>query len=237
MMEGILRSIRAQTKVAKEKRMNLEIELADDRYFPSFKREKGAKGKNVSRRILRAGGKDGTEVVPERVVWRVGKYVRGEVVHSYEVKDIVSPDKTDQYIIVAPTQKDAKEYAKKRHEARVKAFKGLARMALSLAMKSVYSKSSANDKVSTLAKDVATRNTQVQVSSTGFNSGTVDITVHDNLEYAIPAMENGESSVQEAIALAMKKTIGYIEQKVKKTGGSIDQSLKTTLDEMIRANE
>lgn len=69
-------------------------------------------------------------------------------------------------------------------------------MALSLAMKAVYSKSSANDKVSTLAKDVATRNTQVQVSSTGFNSGTVDISVHDNLEYAIPAMENGESSVQ-----------------------------------------
>ena len=35
----------------------------------------------------------------------------------------------------------------------------------------------------------------------------------------------------------MKKTMGYMEQKVKKTGGSIDQSLKTTLDEMIRANE
>lgn len=35
----------------------------------------------------------------------------------------------------------------------------------------------------------------------------------------------------------MKKTVGYIDQRVKKTGGSIDQSLKTTLDEMIRANE
>lgn len=235
MAEGILRSLRSQTKVAKEGKMDVQVVLADDRYYPSFKRQKGTSGKNISRRILRSG-KDGTEVTPERVVWRVGKYMKGEVVHSYEVTDTVSADKVYKYIVVAPSQKDAQEYAKNRHKARVRQYKGLARLAISLAMKAVYDKGAANlEGTSDKARDVATRNTQVQVSDTGINSGTASVYVHDNLEYAVDALKDGENSVNAAVNAAIRKAMGYIMHKVGQGNGDISRSLKTTVEELIGA--
>lgn len=95
---GILKSIRAATTVAKTKG-DIKVTCVDDKYTPSFKREKGAKGKNVSTRVLRSG-QNGPEVSPSKVVWKTGKYVRGEVVHSYQVIDKISPEKTYEYILV-----------------------------------------------------------------------------------------------------------------------------------------
>lgn len=48
--------------------MDISLTLADDKYFPSFKREKGAKGKHVSMRVLRQG-QNGPVVTPKKVVW------------------------------------------------------------------------------------------------------------------------------------------------------------------------
>lgn len=141
-----------------------------------------------------------------------------------------------KYIIVTHNQKEAREYAKTRHSNYVKRFKGLARTALSLAMKAVYDK--ANEGVAGTTQEVQTvaaSNTNVVVNDTGFNSGVASVYVHDNLDYAVPAMKNGETSVNEAIAAALRKAAGYIQQRVKRNGGSIDQSLKTTLDELIGA--
>jgi len=235
MAEGILRSLRTQTKVAKEGKMDVKVTLADDRFYPSFKRQKGTSGKNISRRILRSG-KDGTEVTPDRVVWRVGKYVKGEVIHSYEVTDTVSADKVYKYIVVAHSQKEATEYAKERHKRRVRQYKGLARLAISLAMKAVYNNGAANlEGASDKARDVATRNTYVQVNDTGYNSGTASVYVHDNLEYAVDALKDGENSVNAAVNAAIRKAMGYIVAKVGKSNGDITRSLKTTVDELIGA--
>lgn len=93
-------------------------------------------------------------------MWKVGKYVKGEIVHSYEVTDTISSEKIDKYIIVAPTTKEANEYAKTRHKNRVKQHKGLARLALSLAMKAVYNKQGGIDEsVSNETNKIATNNT------------------------------------------------------------------------------
>ena len=119
--------------------MNVSVTLADDKYYPSFQREKGTKGKNISKRVLRQG-KGGAVISPERVYWKIGKYSEGEVAHSYEVVDQISPEKQYKYIVVAASAKDAKQYAKERHKRRVLRFKGLARHAISLAMKKIYTK-------------------------------------------------------------------------------------------------
>lgn len=230
---NILRSLRAQTKVAKENQMDISITLADSKYYPSFKRDKGAKGKRVSERVLRQG-KNGPVITPEKVVWRVGKYVKGEVIHSFEVVDKVSDQKEVKYIMVAKSEKDAMKYAKQFHKGRVKRHKYLAKHAIGLAMKAIYDKGGANDKVNQDVRDLARQNVDTSVRETGFNSGEVNIHIHDKLDYAALALQNGQSSVNLAIQNAVNKIFGMIKQKLKQNGGSIDESLKMSVDELNR---
>lgn len=229
----ILRSLRAQTKVAKEGQMDITVTMADDKYYPSFKRDKGSKGKNISKRVLRQG-KDGPVITPEKVVWATGKYVRGQVVHSFDVVDKVSTEKVIKYIIVTGSAKEATRLAKQLHKSRVKRHKYLARHAIGLAMKAIYDKGGANDNVNKDVRDLARQNVDTSVRETGFNSGEVNIHIHDKLDYAALALQNGESSVNLAIQNAVNKIFGMIKQRLKQNGGSIDESLKMSVDELNR---
>jgi len=184
---NILRSLRAQTKVAKENLMEITITQADGKYYPSFKREMGSKGKNVSRRVLRQG-KNGAVINPKRVIWRLPKYYKGQVAHSYEVQDKISSEKIIQYIIVAESQKDAMKYARDFHKNRVKRHKSLARHAIGVAMKAIYDKGSANDNVNQKVRELARQNVDATVQETGFNEGEVNIHIHDKLDYAALAL-------------------------------------------------
>lgn len=67
----------------------------------------------------------------------------------------------------------------------------------------------------------------------GFNQGDVQVHVHDKLDYATPALQNGSSSVTTAMKNAVNKMFGLLKSRVKATGGKIDQSLKTTVDQFI----
>jgi len=230
---NILRSLRTETKVAKESQMEISVKLADDKYYPSFRRDKGSKGKMVSQRVLRQG-KNGPVVTPDKVVWRVGKYVRGEVIHSYEIEDKVSDQKTISYIMVAKSEKDATKYAKQFHKGRVKRHKGLAKHAIGLAMKAIYDKGSANDNVAKKVNEIARRNVETKVTDTGFNEGEVNIHVHDKLDYAALALQNGPNSVNIAMKNALNKILGMLKQRVKQNGGSLDKSLKMSVEELDR---
>ena len=232
MAEGILRSLRAQTKIANEsKNVKLSVNDVSGQYVAGWKRE-GAK----SKRVLRLG-EHGSTVQSDKVIWKVGKYVKGEVVHVFKVVDSTADPKIDKYLLVTTDEKTAKDYAMERHKKLVLRYKGLARTAISLAMKAVYNKGAALDNVSNEAAQTAKEVTQVRVNDTGFNSGTASVYVHDGLNYAVAALKDGESSVSQAVNAALRKTMGYIMQKVKSTGGSIDKSLKTTVDELIGAQK
>ena len=221
---NILRSLRAETKVAKESQMEISVKLADDKYYPSFRRDKGSKGKMVSQRVLRQG-KNGPVVTPDKVVWRVGKYAKGEVIHSFEVVDKVSDQKEVKYIMVAKSEKDAMKYAKQFHRGRVKRHKYLAKHAIGLAMKAIYDKGGANDNVNKDVRDIARQNVDTSVRETGFNEGEVNIHIHDKLDYAALALQNGQASVNIAIQNAVNKIFGLIKQRVKHNGGDINKSL------------
>lgn len=75
------------------------------------------------------------------------------------------------------------------------------------------------------------------MNDTGFNSGTASVYVHDNLEYVIPALKNGESSVTQAIDAAIRKAMGYILHKIGAANGDIKHPLKTTIEELIGAQK
>ena len=232
MVINILRSLRAQTKVANENKMDIKITEADSKYYPSFQREKGAKGKRVSKRVLRQG-KDGAVIDPGRVIWRCEKYQKGEVLHSYEVEDRISEEKTVKYILVTNSMKDARTYAQTFHKSRVKRNKSLAKYAVGLAMKAVYDKQNVNDNVSDEARTIAAQNVRAVVNEEGFNSGTVNIFVHDALDYAALALKDGENSVQTALNNAANKMIGFIQHRISQNNGSLNLPLKTSLGEAI----
>jgi hypothetical protein len=139
------------------------------------------------------------------------------VLHSFIAKDKISEDKTIEYLIVAPSANEAKEYVRKRHQIRVKRHRGLARFALGAAMKLLYNKGNL-EAVSSQVKQLADANVETHVKENGFNSGDVSIYVHDNLNYAVPALKAGESSVQTAITNAVNKTIGLIKMRAAKAG-------------------
>lgn len=134
---NIMKGIRASTKTAN---MKADITVTDvsGTYYPSWRRNKGAKGKKVSERVLRSG-KDGAVIQKDKVMWLCGPYKKGEVLHTYEVVDKVAEGKEYKWLAVAESDRVARRHAEKFHKARVKRARGLAKYALGLAMHKVHS--------------------------------------------------------------------------------------------------
>lgn len=195
---NILKSLRADSKLASLK-TNITVEDVTGQYYPSFKREKGSKGKNVSTRVLRSGGRNGAVVTPDKVMWLCGKYHKGEKLHTYKVTDHIAQDEKFEYLAVAETQKKAEQHAKKFHIAKVKRTRGLAKYVLGLAMHRVHSKEIVNQNVTNEAQTIGMNNAEVNVQRQGFNSGSISISVHDKLDYAALALKSGENGVQMAM--------------------------------------
>lgn len=195
---NVMKSLRADTPLASLK-TNIVVEDVSGQYYPSFKREKGKTGKNISTRVLRAGGKNGPVITPKKVVWMCGKYRKGEQLHTYKVIDHISKEDEIQYLIVAETQKQAEQHAKKFHIAKVKRTRGLAKYVLGLAMNRVHNKESVGANVTSEAQNIGMKNAEVDVQTHGFNSGSVSIRVHDKLDYAALALKSGENGVQMAM--------------------------------------
>ena len=214
---NVLRSIRADTKLASTK-ANIIIEDVSGQFFPSFQRDKGSKGKNISTRVLRAGGKDGPVVSSEKVMWKCGNYKRGEVLHTYKVTDKIASDEEFSYLLVAESPKIAKDHAKKFHENKVKRVRGLAKFALGVAMHKVHVKESVGGGVGEEARKIGMKEVDVNVKSNGFNSGDVSITVHDKLDYSALALKSGESAVQLAMQRALNSMTAYLNKKLDKKG-------------------
>ena len=228
LMLNVLKSLKADTRIADEKRSDIRVANADSKYCPSWKRTGGGK----ARRILRSG-KDGCEVKPEKVVWQCGKYHKGEECHAYEVKDIVSDGKSLDYIIVCGGETEARKLAEAFHARKVRQSKGLARFALGLAGQQVYQSGNAEAvAVSDRARQTGLRNVETRVSDSGFATGDVSVEVHDRLDYAAIALHG---SVDAAVQRAVAKMLGFLAHRTKDKG--LHDSLKATIDELRKGAE
>ena len=101
-----------------------------------------------------------------------------------------------------------------------------------MAMKAVYDKSASSENATEQVHKMANENVDASIQETGFNSGTVNIHIHDKLNYAALALQNGQASLNTAVGNALNKVLGYLQQRIKQNGGDIDKSLKMTVDEL-----
>jgi len=213
----VLRSIRANTRIADPDAMNVKVTKSSG-YTVGWKKEGG-----FSKRCIRLGSKTGPYVSQKSMIDLCGKYVKGETADVYSVVDVVegSKERSVHYLVLAKDRKTAEEYAKYRHRRRVKRYSGMARYALTYAMMQTARNSSpdkANASVTSFGKGKAIENVTAVVRETGFDRGNVSIDIHDALRYATDALKDGEGYVQTAVQKACNGIVGMINNRIKKTG-------------------
>ena len=211
--QNILRSIRAQTKVANEKNIEIQIQDVTNMATPSFKSDgKGAK----PRRCLREGLK-GPEFKPDyKVYWLVANGAPLKSAHTFRITDVSAPEKKEKYFVVAMSATQAADYAEERRKRKIRQYKGLARLALTAAMKSLYSQSfGGSELANATALAVQTANSAAETSVTD-QQNEANVHVHDKLDYAVLALKNGQASLDEAVNTAGNKMAGYLMHQAKK---------------------
>lgn len=122
-------------------------------------------------------------------------------------------------------------YAKQRHKNMVLKYRGLAKLALGMAMHAV----SANEtpsvgNVTNKAREVGAKVVSARVMDSGFSSGQVSIHVEDNLDYAADAIKNGQSYIDTAVQKALNSAVGYLNRRFEKRG--IEDALNAPFPEV-----
>lgn len=117
-----------------------------------------------------------------------------------------------EWLVVALSEKDAKDWAFNKIQKRARRFKGLARTALSILMMKSGSKT-AQKMESSQAASKATQTTSVQ--KTG-NGSTFSLTASDLLDYAKLALKGGDAAINQALMKAANKTASVINKKCEK---------------------
>jgi hypothetical protein len=213
----VVKSIRANTRIADPDAMDVKVRKSDS-YVVSWRK---VGGKNE--RCIRLGSHSGAVVSIKSVVDLLGGYVKGQVANVYSVLDIVKGSKKSSrhYIVLASDMKTATEYAKEKHRKRVKRYSGMARYALTLAMMKTARKGFADKSdmvVTNIGKRTAMKNVDVHVKERGFDSGELSIDIHDALDYATGALQDGAGYVQRAVQKASNSIVGMINHRLKEQG-------------------
>lgn len=206
----ILRGIRTVTKVAKASKIKVKVKK-DDSIFPSCTSQKktklfciryrGSKERyNGDERIVKSHARlnwQGQNCY--RFVWDGGKVQR-------------------RYIIVASSESEAKDIAKKIVTRRAMAYAGLAKRALSRLMMRTVTKPVNDGLPNPRIENVAMRETtkQEQIKSNG-ETGTYSLILLDSLKYALKAVKGGKSTVDIQTRKALNKITSVINQKLKKS--------------------
>ena len=166
----IVKSLRANTKVANPDDMNVTVKEASQ-FYVGWEKVGGN-----PRRCVRLGSRQGTKISASSFVNLAGRYQKGEAVKAYAVNDIVegAKEKTQRYIILSQEEEKAREYAVKKHKRRVKRYAGLARFALTVAMMKTSTRNSpdkVNGIITNKGRNVAFKNVTATVYDSGFDGG------------------------------------------------------------------
>lgn len=158
-----------------------------------------------------------------QVVNKAGAFVKGEVVNVYIVQDLHAKDpKTAKplvYYILARDAAIATQYAKNRHENRVKAHAGMAKASLGSIMHDIFGKGLGVG-MSQRVKRIVNSVNKVRKNISGFGSGCVGLYVLDGLDYAIPAVDGGATSINTAVQRAVNGIVGQINAGLAKQAGA-----------------
>ena len=229
---NVLGSIRARTKVADPNRSDFGsfVDPAPG-VVAGFKRERGTRH---DRRVVRAIG--GHEMQGAKVVNLAGKYTKGEQILCFVVL-FKSPSVAkflkgghERVYVIAKDAKTVKNWANKRVAKHIKRYRGMAKWAIGQAQREVHSSvNTESDNISAGARRVALKNLIVKSTSSGWNSGSFSVYIHDKLDYAALALKGGPADVQFALMKAANRTVGII-NKVAKL--DFDEKLPTPFPEV-----
>lgn len=197
MMMDTLVSLRALTRIASPKKSEIKLSPTPLRVSWSH---------NVRGPVLRNGKARYTG--DEGIIWGTRNAEEYKLCRVWRWHDY----KRD-WLVVALSEKDAKERAYRKLQKRANAYKGVARVALSLLLKKTGT-NPAPDKASPRASDSANRLTRVTKTGSGSN---YTIEADDLLDYAKLAFRgiDGDAAIETAMQKACNKVTGLINQRCK----------------------
>jgi len=190
---NIITSLRSNTRLANEKKLNFEISDVTANFKPSWSRKSGFCFRNANGSKLAAPSD-----------WMIVRTKEGHK-RSFHVID---KDVGKEYIVVCDTKEQAKQAVKEKHIKRIKHYKGLAKAALGIAQAKIAEKSGYSKIENENVRKSALGNVEVSVEETGFDSGEVKIHMLDSLNYAADALRSGHGYVQVASQKALNKMVG-----------------------------
>lgn len=202
----ILKSLRAQTKVAKRSSIKVDV-VKEGGLYPSITSHGG--NKFVCLRIIGTKVKyDGTESIIqcEKQPLKFQHVFRFTDEHSKKKKT---------YLIIAPNMATAKKKAQQIARRRGMRYAGLAKRALGILMFRTNTKrvndGVLNPLVENKANEVTDKKETVQKKGEG---GTYTLILSDNLRYAIDAIKGGRSKVDMAFKKSANKIVSIINRKI-----------------------
>lgn len=133
------------------------------------------------------------------------------------------------YIIAVRNARDAKNYESERAQARIAQKGGLAKTALGLAMNQISTKN-VSDNAPQKAQSLANSLSIIKISESGFNSGTLSLTYHDKLNYAVSALRNGRDDIETSLKKAANKVASIIDRHV--NGKGLEGEIPTPFPEV-----
>ena len=247
----MLKSLRPLVRKAKTApKASIHYTIADTGWVGGWKSTVGTKsmerffrgvhqGQNLSsaaymKRCVRTSRYHGTVVEGIYPIWLTGAgaFDKGRVVHVYRV----TPNHYDRMLwkqnkhsgswyIAAYDQKTAEKHANRLMAKYLKKYSGMARYAMTRAMKDLHASGAGSDRVSEAAKKVVEGNLRIK-SFGGDSEWTVR--VDDTLAYAANAFTRSD-----AVDYAMAKAANSIAGMLRKRAGDIfDPSLETPFPEI-----
>lgn len=171
---------------------------------------------HFSSRCVRMPGKNGGIVVWNPINL-AGKYVKGEKVDVYVATDVHGEGagaRQETYWIIARSEEQARGYVVNRRRKRIEKHQGLAKFILSRAIYETSRSGILNTGSTTSAVSrISAKNLIVKKHTDGFSSGRSYVYVNDNLNYAVPALRGGITSLDIACKRAANFTAGLITRK------------------------
>ena len=203
---NILTSLRAGTPLANEAKVFVSVQAVPSLYA-GWRRVPGQK----PHRCLRQGSANGT-IYQSPFVNAAGKFFKGETPQVFRINEHFNDRTTARSIfVIAHDRAHAVEVARRRAVRRLRASRGLARTALSIAMGRTSTRSApAFDTRTGRARAVALGAAVVRKSGSGFDTGSYAVEVGINLAYSAAALKGGPALVQTAMMRAANRTAGIL---------------------------
>ena len=213
-----LRGVRSRTRLANEKRIRVKVEGREATLAVAYSKKK-------ARGILVGIDGNPRPKVKHSVLWAEKPASRNHGLTAYNVTNTVSEEtgRKVEWIVVAGSEAAAAKRGREQAARRIRARKGLARLALGYCMSDLAVQTGLGAAVTNGGlTGLARGNAAAVIDERGLSSGEVAVRISDRLRYASKALTGGKGAVDAALDAALNKTRGLIVSKLKKDGRVTD---------------